>query len=66
MTRTGLLATTALVTALLALAVSVWAAVSAARTHDEIRHLGEILTAGPSPHRMSLDRPPPPELDDPD
>lgn len=64
-TRAGLVAVTALVTALLALAVSVWAAVSVSRTHEEIRHLGEILTARPGPHGMSL-APPPPKLDDPD
>lgn len=63
MTRASLVATTALLTALVALAVSVWAASQAAETRDEIRHLGEILSAGASPHRMSMDRPPPPQLD---
>ena len=63
MTRTGVVAATALVMALLALAVSLWTAVSAARTRDEIRQLGEILSAGTSPHQMSMDRPPPPQLD---
>lgn len=64
--RTNFFAATALVTALLALAISVWAAISASRTHEEIRHLGDLLSAGTSPHQMSLDHPPPPQLDDPD
>ena len=62
-TRAGLVATVALFAALTALAVSVWAAVTAAQTRDEIRSLGEILTRSATPLRMSLDRPPPPQFD---
>ena len=63
MNRTGLVATVALIAALFALALSVWSAVMVARTRDEIRSLGDILAGGPSPFRMTLDRPPPPQFD---
>ena len=65
MTRSALIATVALFAALAALAVSVWAAVVAADTRDEIRTLGEVLSRSATPLRMS-DRPPPPQFDDED
>ena len=63
MNRTGLLATVALIAAIAALALSIWSAVMAARTRDEIRSLGDILAGAPSPFRMTLDRPAPPQFD---
>lgn len=63
MTRPGLLATVALFAALTALAVSIWAGITAAQTREDIRALGEILTGSATPFRMSMDRPPPPQFD---
>lgn len=63
MTRSGLVATVALFAAVTALAVSIWAAVTATRTREEIRELGDILARSATPFRMSIDRPPPPEFD---
>ena len=63
MTRATLLATVALFAAAAALAVSIWAAVIAAQTRDDIRALGDVLAGSASPFRMSLDRPPPPQFD---
>ncbi|MBI2894707.1 MAG: hypothetical protein HYY06_14225 [Deltaproteobacteria bacterium] len=62
MARPGLMAATALVCSILALILSTWAVVSSARTHDEIRRLGDLLSR-PHSGAMKLEVVHPPELD---